>query len=87
MPRHDLDLLALVSGIALAWLGLALLVERDLGEAGRWIWPVLLIVVGVVGLAGSRSRARTTAQPAAESGRGEGVEGGPGHVADGGPAL
>ena len=57
MPRHDLDPVALVAGVAFAGLGLLALLERGelLGE--RWAFPVLLSVVGMAGLLASRSRA------------------------------
>ena len=58
MRRHDLDPVALVSGVAFAGLGLlALLQQGDLLGA-RWVLPVLLIAVGAAGLLASRLRSR-----------------------------
>ena len=54
MPSHDLDVLSLMAGVAFAGLGLVALLSGGAGVAGRWTWPVLLIVVGVVGLVASR---------------------------------
>ncbi|HJV09057.1 MAG TPA: hypothetical protein VJ653_05225 [Acidimicrobiales bacterium] len=54
MPSHDLDVLALMAGVAFTGLGLAALFTDGAGVAGRWTWPVLLILVGVVGLVASR---------------------------------
>jgi hypothetical protein len=51
---HDLDVVALMAGVAFAGLGLVSLVSQGGGLAARWTWPVLLIVVGIVGLIASR---------------------------------
>ena len=56
MPRHDLDVISLVAGVAFGGAGLVFLVEHHTGLSGRWIWPVLLIVLGVAGLLATRSR-------------------------------
>lgn len=60
MPRHDLDVVSLIFGIAFAVVGFVFLADRDLGLTGKWIWPVLLIAVGVAGLIGSRTRPNGT---------------------------
>lgn len=60
MPRHDLDVLALVAGAAFIGAGLIFLVNPDVGLSGRWVWPVLLILVGLAGLVGSRTGSRST---------------------------
>ena len=54
MPSHDLDVLSLMAGVGSAGLALAALLSDGDGVVGRWTWPVLLIVVGVVGLIASR---------------------------------
>lgn len=54
MPRHELDAVSLMAGVGFAGLGIAALVGGHAGVAGRWTWPVLLIVVGIVGLVASR---------------------------------
>jgi hypothetical protein len=51
---HDLDVVALMAGVAFAGLGLVSLLSQGAGLTARWTWPVLLIVVGMVGLATSR---------------------------------
>ena len=56
MPRHDLDVISLVAGVAFGGAALVFLVERSTGLSGRWIWPVLLIVLGVAGLIATRAR-------------------------------
>ena len=52
MPPHDLDVLSLMAGVGFA--GFAVAVLLGAGVAGRWTWPVLLILAGVVGLVASR---------------------------------
>ncbi len=58
MPKHDLDVVSLVSGVAFAGAALVFLVDRWAGVSGRWVWPILLIVIGVAGLLASRRGAR-----------------------------
>jgi hypothetical protein len=54
VPSHDLDVLSLMAGVAFVGFGLAALLNDGPGVAGRWTWPILLILVGVVGLVASR---------------------------------
>ena len=54
MPSHDLDVLSLMAGVGFVGFAIAVLVGDSAGVAGRWTWPVLLILVGVVGLVASR---------------------------------
>ena len=54
MPRHDLDVVSLVTGVVFGGAAIVFLVGRSTGVSGRWVWPVLLILVGVVGLVASR---------------------------------
>ena len=56
MPRHDLDVVSLVFGVGAGGAGLVYLVHQATGASGRWVWPVLLIVLGVVGLLASSGR-------------------------------
>ena len=56
MPRHDLDPVALVSGVAFSGLGLMALLEQGDLLGARWVFPVLLIAVGVAGLLATRLR-------------------------------
>ena len=56
MNRHDLDLFSLLSGLALTAIALVALFGVTTGVA-PWVWPAVLIVIGVVvvGLAVARS--------------------------------
>ncbi len=54
MPAHDLDVLSLMAGVGFMGLALVVLLGANADLAGRWTWPVLLILVGVIGLAASR---------------------------------
>jgi multidrug transporter EmrE-like cation transporter len=54
VPSHDLDLLALMAGLGFAGAAVVSLLSDGGGLAARWMWPLLLILVGVVGLVASR---------------------------------
>jgi hypothetical protein len=54
VPSHDLDVLSLMAGVGFAGLALVVLLGEGADLAARWTWPVLLILVGVVGLVASR---------------------------------
>ena len=54
MPSHDLDVVSLMAGVGFAGLALVVLLGEAADLAARWTWPVLLILVGVVGLLASR---------------------------------
>ena len=56
MEPHELDSMSLVAGIVFAGLGLAFLLHELAGTTLelRWVWPTLLIGVGVALLLGSR---------------------------------
>lgn len=54
MPQHDLDVFSLMAGVGFAGLALCALLSQDGAIADRWTWPLLLILVGVVGLVASR---------------------------------
>ena len=56
MHRHDLDPLSLVAGVAFLGLGLAALVGAAVDLSARWALPLLLILLGVVGLLATRAR-------------------------------
>ena len=58
MPSHDLDVLSLMAGVGFAGLAVAVLLGECAELAGGWTWPVLLILVGVVGLIASRRGTR-----------------------------
>jgi hypothetical protein len=60
--RHDLDLVSLITGVVFALVAVAHLVGAATGDAldPLWLAPVLLIGLGVAGLAGAlRSGGRT----------------------------
>jgi len=56
VPRHDLDVLSLMAGVFFAGVALLGLLDQGSGDAAGWVWPMLLIVVGVVGLLSTRAR-------------------------------
>jgi hypothetical protein len=56
VPAHDLDALALMAGIGFGGLALVALLGDSADLAARWTCPVLLILMGVVGLVASRRR-------------------------------
>jgi hypothetical protein len=67
MRRHELDPLSLVFGLLLTGLGLVFLADRvDLAVRARWLWPVLLLGVGVAILLGARPRRAADGGTAAE---------------------
>ena len=62
MRRHDLDLTSLICGIVFAVVAATHLVAASTGERVELVWlvPVLLVGLGVAGLAGAlRSNGRT----------------------------
>ena len=64
MQRHDPDALALIAGVLLSVVGIAGLVLRPFDpELLRWVWPGLLVVVGLAVLLGSRPRETETKEP------------------------
>jgi hypothetical protein len=65
--RHDLDLTSLVAGLVFVALAAVYLVGSltDVHIGWRWVLPLLLIGLGVAGLAGSlRSSFRRPEEPA-----------------------
>ncbi len=54
MPRHDLDAVSLVAGLAFIGAAIVFLLDWHADVSGRWAWPVLLIVLGVAGLLATR---------------------------------
>jgi hypothetical protein len=55
VPRHDLDVLSLMAGVFFAGVALLGLLDQGSGDAAGWVWPGLLIVVGLVGLFATRA--------------------------------
>jgi hypothetical protein len=68
MARHDLDPVSLVFGFAFTGLGLLFLIgQADQALRVRWVWPVLLLVLGLGILFDvARSRDRTDRTPSPE---------------------
>lgn len=60
MKRHDLDLLSLIAGAVFAAVALTHLVGAATGESLDlgWLAPVVLVGLGVAGLAGALHRGR-----------------------------
>ena len=54
MRPHEVDVLSLMAGVGFAGLAVVALLSEGAGVAARWTWPVLLILVGVIGLVASR---------------------------------
>jgi hypothetical protein len=69
MRRHELDPVSLTFGFAFAGLGLLFLIgQADEALRLRWVWPLLLIVLGAgILLDVSRTRDRTTQTVAPET--------------------
>ena len=54
MHSHDLDIVSLMAGVGFAGLGLVALLTAGAGLSARWTCPLLLILMGLVGLIASR---------------------------------
>jgi hypothetical protein len=54
VPRHDLDVLSLIAGVAFIGAAIVFLLDQSTQVSGRWAWPILLIVLGVAGLVATR---------------------------------
>jgi hypothetical protein len=69
MRRHELDPVSLIFGFGFTALGLLFLVGRaDDALRLRWIWPLLLLVLGAAILLDiARGRGRTVPAPDAEA--------------------
>jgi hypothetical protein len=69
MRRHELDPVSLTFGFAFAALGLLFLVgQPDQALRLRWIWPLLLVVLGAgILLDVARGRTRTAHTPELET--------------------
>jgi hypothetical protein len=69
MRRHELDPVSLIFGLAVTGLGLLFLAGRvDVAVRLRWVWPVLLLAVGLailldLRIRGSRQPEAATAPP------------------------
>lgn len=67
MTRHDLDLFSLLSGLVLTGIALAALFDVGI-DIGPWVWPTVLIGVGVVVLGSVLSSGSRTADHAPADG-------------------
>jgi hypothetical protein len=69
MRRHELDPMSLTFGFGFTALGLLFLIGRaDDALRLRWIWPLLLLVLGAAILLDiARGRGRTVTAPDAEA--------------------
>ena len=70
MRRHDFDPIAFVFGVVFAGLGVVFMTgQLDLLNHAQWLWPGLLVLLGLAVLVGARMRGGTREQrPAFGSG-------------------
>jgi len=59
MQRHDLDPFSFVAGLLFSGLGVLFLLDQagSITMQARWVWPLMLIALGVAGLLASRPKA------------------------------
>ena len=71
MRRHELDLFSLIAGLAFVGVaaGHLLDVTTDLDFDGRWVAPIVLVTLGLAGLAGVLGS--RTEEPPAVAGSGD----------------
>jgi hypothetical protein len=70
MQRHDFDPIAFIFGVVFSGLGVLFMIGRlEVLNHAQWLWPGLLVLLGLAVLVGARGRggARAT-RPAFESG-------------------
>lgn len=65
MTRHPLDLFSLLSGLTLTGIALVALLGVGLDVAG-WVWPTVLIGVGLAVIATVVGSGRAAGEPAAQ---------------------
>lgn len=65
MKKHKFDGVSFISGIVITAIGLLFLIPSapteifdNLGDIGGWIWPVVLVSIGVAVLVPAITRAR-----------------------------
>jgi hypothetical protein len=57
MQRHDFDPIAFIFGLLFSGSGLLFLIGRlDIFNHTRWLWPALLVLLGIAVLIGARGR-------------------------------
>jgi hypothetical protein len=70
MERHDFDPIAMIAGVVFTGVGLVFLAGHlDALGGVRWLWPSLLVLLGLVTLLGTLGRGRGAAS--ASSGAGQ----------------
>ncbi len=68
MQRHDFDPIAFVFGVLFTGSGLLFMIGRfDLFNHARWLWPGLLVLLGIAVLVGARGNSRTRGRALAGS--------------------
>src|SRR5262245_50784701 len=71
MERHDFDPIAMIAGVVFTGLGLVFLAGRIDAVGGfRWLWPSLLVFLGLATLLATLGRGRSAA-PSTSSGSGQ----------------
>lgn len=76
MQRHDFDPIAFVFGALFTGFGILFMIGRfDLFNHARWLWPGLLVLLGIAVLVGARGRGAQGRERAARTG--SAVEPGP----------
>jgi hypothetical protein len=70
MRRHDFDPIAFIFGVVFAGLGVVFMTgQLELLNHAQWLWPGLLVLLGLAVLVGARMRGGTREQrPAFDSG-------------------
>jgi hypothetical protein len=68
--RHELDLFSLIAGLAFVAVAVGHLLDvaTDLDFDGRWVAPIVLVTLGVAGLAGVLGSRGGASSPAAGAG-------------------
>lgn len=66
MRRHDTDVVSLLAGLLFVAVAAAQLLASasDVELDGQWVLPMLLVLLGLVGLASAVRGSRSTEQPA-----------------------
>jgi hypothetical protein len=70
MQRHDFDPIAFIFGVVFSGLGVLFMIGRlEVLNHAQWLWPGLLVLLGLAVLVGARGRGGArAARPAFESG-------------------
>jgi hypothetical protein len=74
MQRHDFDPISFIFGLLFAGSGILFLIGRfDLFNRARWLWPALLVLLGIAVLVGARGRGAHGSERAAAGGSAAGA--------------